>query len=77
MACGECHDGQPCSKRRKFQRLALFAGGGALGAAAGAGFPFVVGTAAVAGLVVRGEEPFPLGDVLLALVAFEVVRRMV
>jgi len=66
MACGACQDGEPCSgKRRKVQRLALFAGGGALAATAGAGFPFVVGAAAVAGLAVKGDKPFPLGDVLL------------
>ncbi len=56
--------------------MALFTAGGAVGAVVGAPLPVVGVAAIVAGLVRKGSDPYPLVDVLAALVAFEIVKRI-
>lgn len=78
MSCEECKKGKECPKKRdrRNRQMAIFAAGGAVGALAGASIPVVGVAAVVAGLVRKGRSPFPLVDVLAALVTFEIVRRI-
>lgn len=78
MSCEENNGRCRCtdSKTRDSAFMAQFAAGGAVLAVAGTPLAAVAVVAITAGFVTKKSPGFPFKNVLAALIAFEIVRRV-